>query len=135
MSEESLEKRQLKIIVDAVKKVVTCGRAPDWVKNQLEGAVREAKALKPTVSEEAVEIPLGVGCECVDALDPKDKCKYEIIKERLEIEGVQLYDVRVTKGDEKTPTGVVMLNVPSTYLRAVKAPDQKTDVHQEEESR
>ena len=38
------------------------------------------------------------------------------------IDSIQLFDVRVVKGDKKTPKGTVMHNVPSTYLRAVRRP-------------
>lgn len=130
----SVERQQNRIIVEAIKKIVTNPRTPNWIKNPLESAVKEAKALKPSEptsepkkaveepEEEYIDLPLEVGCECVDALNPKDKCRYLIVGEGLEIEGVQLYDVKVIKGDEKTPRGVVQINVPATYLRAIKAP-------------
>lgn len=126
----SVERQQCRILVEAIKKIATNPRTPNWIKNPLETAVKEAKALKPSETtgtqesapEEALMPPieLDVGVECIDALDPGDKCLYKIVSKGLEIEHVQLYDVQVTKGDKKTPVGVIMHNVPATYLRGVR---------------
>lgn len=135
MSEQiSIEQQQNRILVEAIRKVVTNQRTPNWIKNSLVEAVKEAKALKPSetnivqkpVPKEPIEpeeeIPLEVGCLCVDALESSDTCQYLIIREGLVIDEIQLFDVRVVKGDKKTPKGTVMHNVPSTYLRAVRRP-------------
>jgi hypothetical protein len=136
--ETSVEKQQLKIIVDAIKKIVTNPRTPGWVKNPLEEAVKTAKALsksdsaaagvtaqvKEKTSVQALETAsMEVGATCVDALDPKDECLYQVIDKGLEIDHVQLWTVKVTKGDKKTPAGTVMHNVPENYLRAVRIPE------------
>lgn len=135
MSEQiSVERQQNRILVEAIRKVVTNQRTPNWIKNPLVEAVKEAKALKPsepqvvqkTAPAEPIEpeeeIALEVGCLCVDALESSDTCQYLIIREGLVIDSIQLFDVRVVKGDKKTPKGTVMHNVPSTYLRAVRRP-------------
>lgn len=126
----SIERQQCRMLVEAIKKIVTNPRTPNWIKNPLETAVKGAKALKlsettakqENVPEETLMPPieLDVGVECMDALDPSDKCLYKIVAKGLEIEHVQLYDVQVTKGDKKTPIGVIMHNVPATYLRGVR---------------
>lgn len=126
----SIERQQCRMLVEAIKKIVTNPRTPNWIKNPLETAVKEAKALKPSettgtqesATEEALMPPieLDVGVECIDALDPGDKCLYKILSKGLEIEHVQLYDVQVIKGDKKTPVGIIMHNVPATYLRGVR---------------
>lgn len=126
----SIERQQCRMLVEAIKKIVTNPRTPNWIKNPLETAVKEAKALKPSettanqenVPEETFTAPieLDVDVECIDALDPGDKCLYKIISKGLEIEHVQLYDVQVIKGDKKTPVGIIMHNVPATYLRGVR---------------
>lgn len=132
MSEQiSVERQQNRILVEAIRKIVTNQRTPNWIKNPLVEAVKEAKALKPsetkvvqkTAPEEPEEpIELEVGCLCVDALESSDACQYLIIREGLVIDSIQLFDVRVVEGDKKTPNGTVMHNVPSTYLRAVRRP-------------
>lgn len=135
MSEQiSIEQQQNRILVEAIRKIATNPRTPNWIKNPLVDAVKEAKALKlstpkvvqKTAPEEPIEpeeeIALEVGCLCVDALESTDTCQYLIIREGLVIDNIQLFDVRVVKGDKKTPKGTVMHNVPSTYLRAVRRP-------------
>lgn len=136
--ENRVEKQQLKIIVEAIKKIVTNPRTPNWVKNPLEEAVKTAKALSKSdsaaasvtaqvESEKPVEAletaPMEIGATCVDALDPNDECRYKVIDKGLEIDHVQLWTVKVTKGDKKTPVGTVMHNVPENYLRAVQIPE------------
>ena len=126
----SVERQQCRMLVEAIKKIVTNPRTPNWIKNPLETAVRDAKALKPSIQsaeekkapEPSVTAPieLDVDIECMDALDPGDKCLYKIIRKGMEIDGVQLWDVVVLRGDKKTPVGVTMHNVPSTYLRGVR---------------
>lgn len=129
----SIERQQCRMLIEAIKKIVTNPRTPNWIKNPLETAVKEAKTLKPseTISteenapepakNEIIEnVDLDVGVLCIDALDPGDKCMYEIIRRSLEVDHVQLWDVRVTKGDKRTPAGIIMHNVPSTYLRGVR---------------
>lgn len=127
MEEMSIERQQNRVLVEAIRKIVTNPRTPAWVKKPLTEAVKEAKALKPDVTtavqkEEPEQLfwPPYVGAECVDALDPKDKCLYKILRKGIVIDQVQLYDVQVLKGDSKTPPGVIMHNVPSNYLKALK---------------
>lgn len=146
MSENmSIERQQCRMLVEAIKKIVTNPRTPSWIKNPLETAVKEAKALQPSehpAGEEKVPerasmahagpmaqaepIPNEVGAECVDALDPKDECLYKIVRKGLVIDGVQLWDALVLKGDKKTPVGVTILNVPNHYLRAVRPPETES---------
>lgn len=130
----SIERQQNRILVEAIRKVVTNQRTPNWIKNPLVEAVKDAKALKPSETavvqktapaepiESEEETPLEVGCLCVDGLESSDTCQYLIIREGLVIDNIQLFDVRVVKGDKKTPNGTVMHNVPATYLRAVRRP-------------
>ena len=146
MEEMSIERQQNHVLVEAIRKVVTNPRTPAWIKRPLTEAVKEAKALKqsetPAAKKEEPEQlfwPPYVGAECVDALNPKDECLYKILRDGIVIDQVQLYDVQVLKGDSKTPPGVIMHNVPSNYLKAVKpelahldSPDRQDD---REESR
>ena len=134
MSEQiSIERQQCRMLVEAIKKIVTNPRTPNWIKNPLETAVKEAKALKqsetisteenapePAKNEITENIDLDVGVLCIDALDPGDKCMYKIVDKGLEIEHVQLYNVQVIKGDKRTPAGIIIHNVPATYLRGVR---------------
>lgn len=133
MEEMSIERQQNRVLVEAIRKVVTNPRTPAWIKRPLTEAVKEAKALKPSETtavqratavqrEEPEQLfwPPYVGAECVDAIDPRDKCLYKILREGLVIDQVQLYYVQVLRGDSKTPPGVIMHNVPSNYLKAVK---------------
>lgn len=136
MSEQiSVERQQLRMLVDAIKKIVTNQRTPNWIKNPLETAVREAKALKPSSSpvqektapeepkmEDAEPVELCIGCVCKNSEMPEDECLYEIVAEGLEIDGVQLYDVKVVKGDKRTPRGIIQHNVPATLLLGIQAP-------------
>jgi len=138
---EDTKRQQIKILVEAIRKIATNPRTPSWIKNPLENAVKEAKALQPSEhlaeTEKATEqysmahaeptaqeqhIDNEVGVECVDALDPRDGCLYKIVRRGLVIEGVQLWDALVLRGDKKTPAGVTILNVPNHYLRAVRRP-------------
>lgn len=144
MEKMSIERQQNRMLVEAIRKVVTNPRTPGWIKNPLTEAVKEAKALKPTettvVQKEEPEQefwPPYVGAECVDALDPKDKCLYKIMRKGIVIDQIQLYDVQVLKGDSKTPPGVIMHNVPSNYLKAIKpepAPQDLPDHHDVQEA-
>lgn len=144
---EDTKIQQIKILVEAIRKIATNPRTPSWIKNPLENAVKEAKALQPSVHPDETEkapeqdsmahaepiknaehithaepIENEVGAECVDALDPKDGCLYKIVRRGLVIDGVQLWDALVLRGDKKTPAGVTILNVPNHYLRAVRRP-------------
>lgn len=113
------------MLVEAIKKVVTHARTPEWIKKQLETAVREAKGLQMVDRETApdrletakAEIPdhLAVGVYA-RSVDPKDKCLYQIEAESFVIEGVQLWDVKIVKGDDKNPVGTVVHNVPETKI-------------------
>lgn len=134
---ERLLGEQLKMVVEAVRKIVTCSRTPLWIKQPLESAVRSAKGLKDVNSIDTQAEPkkapepakkleetdpdraLGVGVKCRDLLNEEDTCLYEITAVGMVIEGVQLFDVRVLRGDKKTPKGTLMHNVPSNYLIAV----------------
>ena len=135
MEQLSVERQQLRMLVDAIKKIVTNPRTPNWIKNPLETAVKDAKSIKPYTSQAEAEtapetsknekemlppVELDVGVECVDALDPGDKCLYRVTRRGLAIDGVQLFDVQVSRGDKKTPVGTTMHNVPATYLRPVR---------------
>lgn len=132
------EKQPIKILVDAIKKVVTHSRTPDWIKRDLEDAVKEARSAYKRVessscvdpgrdsgsSSEALNVreadnqpaDLAVGALCVDAVSEDDRCLYEITAEGMTIDGVKLWDVRVVRGDKRTPAGVAVHNVPSTFL-------------------
>lgn len=133
MSDEiSVERQQLRMIVEAIKKIVTNPRTPNWVKNPLEAAVREAKSLKPSTpqaeektapEEPQIEpVELCVGRLCRNSVLSDDKCMYKIVREGLVIDGVHLYDVEVVKGDKRTPQGIIQHNVPATLLRGVQGP-------------
>ena len=130
----TIERQQNRVLVEAIRKVVTNPRTPGWVKRPLTEAVKEAKALKPSGTtavqrEEPEQLfwPPYDGAVCVDALDPRDKCLYKILRKGIVIDHVQLYDVQVLNGDSKTPPGVIMHNVPSNYLKAVKPEPEHQD--------
>lgn len=138
------EKQPIQILVDAIKKVVTHSRTPDWIKRDLEAAVKEARSAYKSVdsssrvdpgrdsesSSEALDMreadrqptssQLAVGALCADALSEEDSCLYEITAEGMTIDGVKLWDVRVVRGDKRTPAGVTVHNVPSTFLRIAR---------------
>ena len=139
----SVEKQPIKILVDAIKKVVTHSRTPDWIKRDLEAAVKEARSAYKRVdsscrvdpgreSESSSDAPemreadiepisqLAVGALCVDAVSEEDSCLYEITAEGMTIDGVKLWDVRVARGDKRTPAGVTIHNVPSTFLKRAR---------------
>jgi len=144
--ETSAEKQPIKILVDAIKKVVTHSRTPDWIKRDLEAAVKEARSAykrvdssccvgpgreseSPSESTDMREadrdqsykaVDLSVGALCVDALSEDDSCLYEITAEGMTIDGVKLWDVRVVRGDKRTPAGVTVHNVPSTFLKIAR---------------
>lgn len=129
----SLERQQLRMLVEAIKKVVTHARTPEWIKRQLEAAVREAKGLQrvegntpPDRLETSlnVNVPdkLAIGCYA-KSKDPKDNCLYQIVAESFLIDGVQLWDVRIVRGDQKNPVGTVVHNVPETMISP--APDPR----------
>lgn len=115
------------MLVEAIKKVVTHARTPEWIKKQLEGAVREAKGLQRVEGNtapdrlETAPAELSVGCYA-KSKDPKDKCLYEIVGESFVIEGVQLWDVRIVQGDKNNPVGTVVHNVPETKISPAPAP-------------
>lgn len=123
----SLERQQLRMLVEAIKRVVTHARTPEWIKKQLEAAVREAKGLHGVEGNTAPEAKetapaeLSVGCYA-KSKDPKDKCLYQIEAKGFEIEGVQLWDVKIVNGDARNPVGTVVHNVPETMISPAPAP-------------
>ncbi len=115
------------MLVEAIKKVVTHSRTPEWIKKQLEAAVREAKGLHgverntPPEAKETAPAELSVG-GYAKSKNPKDKCLYQIVGESFLIEGVQLWNVKIVQGDQKNPVGTVVHNVPETMISPAQDP-------------
>lgn len=118
MEDIEIIRNQRDILFNACKSVVKDKKCPDWISKVLTTAAINAKQLQKDVVVKT-EIPLSNELK-IDAIVKsniaKDNCIYKIVNVGPEIQGIQLYDVVIVKGNANNPEGSVIHNVPSTSL-------------------
>jgi hypothetical protein len=121
MEDIEIIRNQRDILFNACKSVVKDKKCPDWISKVLTTAALNAKQLQKDV---VVKTEMLLSTELkLDAIVrsniSKDNCIYKIVKVGPEIQGVQLYDVVIVKGNANNPENSVIHNVPSTSLVTV----------------
>ncbi len=118
MEDIEIIRNQRDILFNACKSIVKDKKCPDWISKVLTTAALNAKQLQKDVVVKT-EMPLSTELK-LDAIVKsnivKDNCIYKIVNVGPEIQGVQLYDVVIVKGNASNPEGSVIHNVPSTSL-------------------
>ena len=123
-----LKTQQLNILMETMRDVIKAKTCPDWVARKLADGVKRAKTLgnEPAEVEEFSEYtvdytvrPFEIN-ECVVSNIKDDKCLYRIMEQSDPIDGVNLYTLRIEKGNKANPPGYVVHNVPETMLNHIK---------------
>ena len=123
-----LKTQQLNILMETMRDVIKAKTCPDWVARKLADGVKRAKTLgnEPAEVEEFSEYtvdytvrPFEIN-ECVVSNVKDDKCLYRILEQSDPIDGVNLYTLRIEKGNKANPPGYVVHNVPETILNHIK---------------
>ena len=123
-----LKTQQLNILMETMRDVIKAKTCPDWVARKLADGEKRAKTLgqEPAEVEEFSEYtvdytvrPFEIN-ECVVSNIKDDKCLYRIIEQSDPIDGVNLYTLRIEKGNKANPPGYVVHNVPETILNHIK---------------
>jgi len=123
-----LKTQQLNILMETMRDVIKAKTCPDWVARKLADGVKRAKTLgnEPPEVEEFSEYtvdytvrPFEIN-ECVVSNVKDDKCLYRILEQSDPIDGVNLYTLRIEKGNKANPPGYVVHNVPETMLNHIK---------------
>lgn len=120
MTELEIIRKQRDILFESCKKVATDKKCPDWIAKILGSAVVTARKLQETEKVEssnslALSKELALNA-IVKSNISGDTCIYQIIRVGDVIQDIQLYDVKIIKGDSKNPDNLVIHNVPSTML-------------------
>ena len=123
-----LKTQQLNILIETMRDVIKAKTCPDWVARKLADGVKRAKTLgnEPAEVEEFSEYtvdytvrPFEIN-ECVVSNVKDDKCLYRILEQSDPIDGVNLYTLRIEKGNKANPPGYIVHNVPETMLNHIK---------------
>jgi hypothetical protein len=123
-----LKTQQLNILMETMRDVIKAKTCPDWVARKLADGVKRAKTLgnEPAEVEEFSEYtvdytvrPFEIN-ECVVSNVKDDKCLYRILEQSDPIDGVNLYTLRIEKGNKANPPGYIVHNVPETMLNHIK---------------
>lgn len=123
-----LKTQQLNILMETMRDVIKAKTCPDWVARKLADGVKRAKTLgnEPAEVEEFSEYtvdytvrPFEIN-ECVVSNIKDDKCLYRILEQSDPIDGVNLYTLRIEKGNKANPPGYIVHNVPETMLNHIK---------------
>ena len=123
-----LKTQQLNILMETMRDVIKAKTCPDWVARKLADGVNRAKTLgtEPAEVEDFSEYtvdytvrPFEIN-ECVVSNIKDDKCLYRILEQSDPIDGVNLYTLRIEKGNKANPPGYIVHNVPETILNHIK---------------
>ena len=123
-----LKTQQLNILMETMRDVIKAKTCPDWVARKLADGVKRAKTLgnEPAEVEEFSEYtvdytvrPFEIN-ECVVSNVKDDKCLYRILEQSDPIDGVNLYTLRIEKGNKANPPGYIVHNGPETMLNHIK---------------
>lgn len=114
-----IEQKQRDILFEACKKIATHKNCPAWIETIIRNAVAEAKSIKEEFEGFDTPVtdlrPFEIGDVC-KSNRPNDKCKYKIISEHDPIEGIRLFTIQILEGDINNPVGLMVPNVPETFL-------------------
>lgn len=122
-----LRTQQLNILMETIRDIVKVKSCPDWVSRRLSAAVKKAKDLQTVQNTDTApeyEIvneyrPFTIDEYAISNIKG-DTCLYKITEQSDPINGVNLYTVRIEKGNDKNPTGYTVYNVPETMLQHIK---------------
>ena len=121
-----LKTQQLNILMETMRDVIKAKTCPDWVARKLADGVKRAKGLTENSesTEGSYEIdytykPFEIN-ECVASNIENDNCLYRIIEQVDPINNVNLYTLRIEKGNKDNPAGYIIYNVPETKLQHIK---------------
>jgi hypothetical protein len=121
-----LKTQQLNILMETMRDVIKAKTCPDWVARKLADGVKRAKTLGNEPVEEFSEYTIDYTVrpfeinECVVSNIKDDKCLYRILEQSDPIDGVNLYTLRIEKGNKTNPPGYIVHNVPETILNHIK---------------
>lgn len=119
---------QLNILLNGIKKVVSNKNCPEWVARTLTVTVKNAKELNPNAikesSDQEIEIedtyrPFEINDKVASNING-DNCIYQIIGASEPINNVNLFTLKIIKGNKTNPPGSIAYNVPETMLLHVK---------------
>lgn len=118
MTELELVKQQRTILLEALKTIATNTKTPKWISELCKREVTKARSLS-TTEQEPVQYTGAQNAsfepgDIVRPVDETDKCVYQIVSLSTNIEGVNLWNIRILKGDRNNPVGFVVSNVPET---------------------
>lgn len=117
--------QQLNILMETIREIVKAKTCPEWVIRKLTNGVKQAKSVsgdtqdEPTYEADPVYKPYTVG-ETVMSNIPNDRCLYKIMEQVDPINGVNLYTLRIERGDKSNPAGYIVYNVPESSLCHIK---------------
>ena len=124
---EDIRKEQLNILLNGIKKEVGSKNCPDWIARDLTIAVKNAKSVNSENIEKStdkVEIeetyrPFEVNDKVTSNVND-DECIYQIIGQSDPINGINLFTLKIIKGNKTNPPGYIVYNVPETMLLHIK---------------
>lgn len=126
----SREQKQRDILFDAIKRIATNKRTPEWISGALTQAVMAAKQVTDDVDLNSVSLdehvihnnnPVAVGK--LAQMDTLDNTHYviKILTQSEEVEGITLWHVQIVQGKGPHAVGSIVYNVPETWIHDVEA--------------
>lgn len=124
---EDIRKEQLNILLNCIKKVVSNKNCPEWIARDLTIGVKNAKSINSeniTSQTNAIEIdetyrPFEINDKVVSNVEG-DECIYQIIGQSDPINNINLFTIKIIKGNKSNPPGYIVYNVPETILLHIK---------------
>lgn len=124
---EDIRKEQLNILLKGIKKIVSSKNCPEWIARDLTITVKHAKTINPETIEKStnsVEIdetyrPFDINDKVTSNVDG-DVCIYQIIGRSDPINNINLFTLKIIKGNKANPPGYIVYNVPETMLLHIK---------------
>lgn len=123
-----LRTQQLNILMETIRDIVKVKSCPDWVSRRLSLAVKKAKDLQneQNTNNDNTEYeivneyrPFAIDEYAISNVKG-DTCIYKVTDFSDPINGINLYTVRIEKGNQNNPTSHVVYNVPETMLQHIK---------------
>ena len=124
---EDIRREQLNILLNSIKKIVNSKNCPDWIARDLTNAVKNAKNLNSeniekttnTVEIEETYRPFELNDKVISNVEG-DVCVYQIIGQSDPINNINLFTLKIIKGNKTNPPGHIVHNVPETMLLHIK---------------
>jgi len=119
MKDIDIIRSQRDTLFEACKKVATNKKCPDWISRILSDAVIQSKKLQANDVEVTSETTLSKTIEVgatVASNKYNDTCIYKIKAEGPIVQGEQLYELVIIKGNKDNPEGSILYNVPKSWL-------------------